>query len=316
MSVYSRRRFLQWAGASGAVWLSGCARFTTANSAKAHVVVVGGGFGGATAAKYIRQLDSAIRVTLIEPKAKYITCPGSNWLFAGITSIDRLTVDYQALSADYGVNVVPDYVSQVDAAQRRVVLAGGQVITYDRLVMSPGIDFRWDTLPGYNEEIAEIFPHAWQAGPQTLLLLRQMQAMPDGGVVLMSVPPEPYRCPPGPYERACMMAYWLKQHKPKSKIIILDAKTAFSKQKLFEAGWAKHYGYGAANSLIEWRSIADNPLVGLDVKTGTLETYFGDKIQGQVLNIIPPQQAGAIARQAGLTDAGGWCPVESQTCRS
>ncbi len=312
----SRRRFLQWAGISGAAWLSGCAGFKTATSTKAHVVVVGGGFAGATAAKTIRQLDAGIKVTLIEPKANYITCPGSNWLFAGLTNIGNLTVDYRALSGNYGIDVIVDAVSRVEPENRRVILTGGEAIVYDRLIMAPGIDFRWDTLPGYSEATAQFFPHAWQAGPQTLLLQRQLQAMNDGGVVLITVPAEPYRCPPGPYERASMMAWWLKQHKPRSKIIILDAKRSFSKQKLFEAGWSKHFGYGTANSLIEWQSIADNPLVGLAAKTGTLVTDFGDKFQGQVLNIIPPQQAGRIAREAGLSDAGGWCRVEPQSSRS
>jgi sulfide dehydrogenase [flavocytochrome c] flavoprotein subunit len=314
--VITRRRFLHYAGLTSVACLSSCSVLSPKGKPKAQVVVVGGGFGGATAAKYIRQLDADIQVTLIEPKVKYITCPGSNWLFAGITKLAALTQDYQALSNVYGIRLVTDTVIRVDADRRRVLLDDGDYIGYDRLVMSPGIDFRWDALPGYTQETAEIYPHAWQAGPQTLLLQQQMQAMQDGGVVLIYAPAEPYRCPPGPYERASLMAYWLKSQKPKSKIIILDAKTSFSKQKLFEAGWAKHFGYGTLNSLIEWHSIADNPLIGLDAKTGILETDFGDKIQGQVLNIIPPQQAGNIVRQAGLTDASGWCPVESQSCRS
>lgn len=303
-------------GLASVSWLSGCAGIVSKGSSKAHVVVVGGGFGGATAAKILRELDAGIKVTLIEPKANYITCPGSNWLFAGLTNLENLTVDYRVLKDRYCINLVTDSVAQVDAERRRVILAGGEAISYDRLVMAPGIAFRWDTLPGYNEAAAQFFPHAWQAGPQTLLLQQQLQAMNDGGVVLITVPAEPYRCPPGPYERASMMAYWLKQHKPRSKIIILDAKTSFSKQKLFEAGWTKHFGYGTANSLIEWHSIADNPLVGLAAKSGALVTDFGDKFQGQVLNIIPPQKAAAIAEQAGLTDAAGWCPVEPQSARS
>ena len=312
----SRRQFLQWAGAAGLVGLSGCAGLSKSAAAKARVVVIGGGFAGAAAAKYIRLLDDAINVVLIEPKARYISCPGSNWLLAGMLDISALSVDYQALSANYGVQVINISVAAVDADQRRVTLADQQSLSYDRLIMAPGIDFRWDTLPGYQQELAGVFPHAWQAGPQTLLLQQQMQAMPAGGLLLISVPAEPYRCPPGPYERASMMAYWLKQHKPRAKIMILDAKTGFSKQKLFEAGWARYFGYGSANSLIEWHSLSDNPFVGLDAKTATLESYFGDKFQAQVLNIIPPQQAGAIARQTGLTDAGGWCPVEPQSCRS
>jgi len=316
MSGFSRRRFLQWSGCSAALGISGCGSIPFKNSTTAQVVVVGGGFAGATAAKTIRQLDPNISVTLIEPKSQYITCPGSNWLFAGITDMTALTVDYQALTAQYGVKLVTDYVTRIDADKRKVILAGGQTLAYDRLILSPGIAFRWDGLPGYSQEIAQIIPHAWQAGSQTLLLQQQLQAIADGGLVLIYVPPEPYRCPPGPYERAGMMAYWLKQHKPRCKLIILDAKPGFSKQKLFEAGWTKHFGYGSNNSLLEWHSIADNPLVALDSKTLTLSTDFGDKFQAQVLNLIPPQQAGAIAGQSGLTDASGWCPVEPQTCRS
>jgi len=316
MQTISRRQFLQWAGLSTLGWLGSQKLSLATNKSKAHVVVVGGGFGGATAAKYIRQLDASINVTLIEPKANYITCPASNWLFADITNIDKLTLDYQSLFLKYGVKVITVAVSHVDAEKNTLQFDGGQQIKYDRLIMAPGIDFRWDTLPGYDQTSIESFPHAWQAGPQTLLLQQRLQASNDGDVMIITVPAEPYRCPPGPYERASMIAYWLKQHKPRSKLIILDAKTAFSKQKLFEAGWAKYFGYGSSNSLIEWHSIADNPLTSLDAKTATLTTDFGDKFQAQLLNIIPPQQAGAIARQTGLTDASGWCPVEPQTCRS
>ncbi|AMK75066.1 MULTISPECIES: NAD(P)/FAD-dependent oxidoreductase [Methylomonas] len=316
MAGLSRRRFLQGVAGLGAGVLSGCAGLPICAGSKAHVVVVGGGFGGATAAKYLRLLDANIRVTLIEPKVKYITCPGSNWLFAGLSNLDQLTVDYQSLQDRYGVKLLVDRVSSLDAAQRRLRLTGGRSVTYDRLIMSPGIDFRWDAIAGYDQAAAEQFPHAWQAGPQTLLLARQLQAMPDGGVVLIAVPADPYRCPPGPYERASMMAYWLKQHKPRSKILILDAKRSFSKQALFEAGWAKHYGYGTANSLIEWHSLADNPLLELNKQSRVLTSEFGDRFRGNVLNIIPPQTAAQIALQHGLTDSSGWCPVRPLTGES
>ncbi|WP_347987827.1 NAD(P)/FAD-dependent oxidoreductase [Methylomonas sp. AM2-LC] len=315
MDFRSRRRFLQLTGIAGAGFLNGC-RLLSKNNINAQVVVVGGGFAGATAAKYIRLLDANIKVILIEPKAQYITCPGSNWLFADLLKIENLTVNYQALSQQYGITVICDAVARIDCEQKRLLLENQQSLAYDRLVLAPGIDFRWDTLEGYDQATAQVFPHAWQAGPQTLQLQQQMQAMRNGDVALICVPAEPYRCPPGPYERASMMAYWLQQHKPKSKLLILDAKTGFSKQKLFEAGWAKSFGYGTSNSIIEWHSLADNPLQHLDVKTKTLSTYFGDKIQAQVLNIIPPQQAGSIARQTGLTDASGWCPVNPLTSQS
>lgn len=316
MAGLSRRRFLQGLAGVGAGVLGGCAGLSNLTGAKAHVVVVGGGFGGAAAAKYLRLLDANIRVTLIEPKVKYITCPASNWLFAGLTNLDQLTVDYLALQDKYGIELVVDSVSSVDAARRRLRLTSGQSIVYDRLIMSPGIDFRWDAIAGYDQGAAQQFPHAWQAGPQTLLLVRQVQAMPDGGVVLMAVPADPYRCPPGPYERASMMAYWLKQHKPRSKILILDSKRSFSKQALFEAGWAKHYGYGTPNSLIEWHSLADNPLIELDSRGKTLISDFGDRFQGDVMNIVPPQTAAGIAVRSGLADAGGWCPVRPLTGQS
>ncbi|QSA99865.1 FAD-dependent oxidoreductase [Methylomonas sp. EFPC1] len=316
MAGLSRRRFLQGVAGLGAGVLGGCGGVPLRSGGKAHVVVVGGGFGGATAAKYLRLLDANIQVTLIEPKAKYITCPGSNWLFAGLANLDQLTVDYQDLQDRYGVKLLVDRISSLDAAQRQLRLAGGQSVTYDRLIMSPGIDFRWDAMAGYDQAAAEQFPHAWQAGPQTLMLARQLQAMPDGGVVLIVVPGDPYRCPPGPYERASMMAYWLKQHKPRSKILILDAKRSFSKQALFEAGWTKHYGYGTANSLIDWHSLADNPLLELDKQNRMLTSEFGDRFRGDVLNIIPPQTAAQIALQHGLTDSTAWCPVRPLTGQS
>lgn len=309
MGKLSRRRFLQSMAAAGLLPLNAC-QIPVRGASKAHVVIVGGGFGGATLAKTLRLLDSEIKVTLIEPKARYITCPGSNWLFAGLTGLAQLTVDYQALQDRHGVNVVLDRVSAVERERRHVRLASGQIVAYDRLILAPGISFRWDAIEGYDKASAQAFPHAWQAGPQTLLLVKQLQAMPDGGVVLIAAPPNPYRCPPGPYERASMMAYWLKQYKPRSKVIILDPKRSFAKQALFEAAWAKHYGYGSDNSLIEWHSLADNPVVRLDKEHKTLITEFGDRFRGDVLNIIPPQSAASIAMDAGLTDASAWCPVK------
>ncbi len=280
------------------------------------MVVVGGGFAGATAAKTLRLLDETLEVILIEPKARYITCPGSNWLLAGLRTLSKLTVDYEALKTRHQMTVLTDSVATIDPERKRLDLDSGQSITYDRLILAPGIDFRWDGVAGHDQASAERFPHAWQAGPQTLLLARQLQSLPDGGVVLITVPADPYRCPPGPYERASLMAYWLKHHKPRAKIIVLDAKRSFSKQALFEAAWMEHFGYGTANSLIEWHSVADNPVVALDARSKTLSTDFGDRFQGDVLNLIPPQQAARIARQAGLTDATGWCPIEPVTSQS
>lgn len=315
MARLSRRDFFKTSAISSLTLLNGCQPLFGKAASKAHVVVVGGGFGGATAAKYIRYFDPTIRVTLIEPKTQYLTCPGSNWLFAGLTTLNQLSVDYQPLK-NYGIEVVCDRVIQINSAKRSVTLSSQQAISYDRLLLSPGIDFRWDTLPGFNQALSQRFPHAWQAGPQTQLLNQQLQAMPDNGTVLICAPPEPYRCPPGPYERASMMAYWLKQHKPRAKIIILDPKRSFSKQALFEAGWKQHYGYGTADSLIEWHSLADNPLVNLDADAKTVTTEFGDRFKGDVLNIIPPQTAGKIALETGLSNSSGWCPIQPMTAES
>ncbi len=295
--------------------LEGCQGWSLKPS-KAHVVVVGGGFAGATAAKTLRMLDDSIRVTLIEPKTRYITCPGSNTVFAGLTDIDRLTLDYQKLQDRYGITQLVDTVNEILASRRQLKLAGGQIIGYDRLILAPGIAFRWDAIAGYDEELVEIFPHAWQAGPQTLLLNRQLKAMRPGGVILITAPPDPYRCPPGPYERASLMAFWLKQHNPRAKILILDPKRSFSKQALFESGWAKHFGYGTANSMIEWHNLADNPIAALHANSKTLVSDFGDQFTGDILNIIPPQTAASLALANGLTDLSGWCRVKAQTSQS
>ncbi|OAI18446.1 flavocytochrome c sulfide dehydrogenase flavin-binding protein [Methylomonas lenta] len=314
MAGLSRRQFLQ-AAVAGVLPLSGCRKWLQ-TATKAHVVVVGGGFAGATVAKTLRLLDSAIKVTIIEPKSYYITCPASNWLFADLITQQQLSVSYQALKDNYAVDILTDRVAVIESARRRICLASGQQISYDRLILSPGISFRWDSIAGYDAQVAEIFPHAWQAGPQTQLLQQQMHAMPKGGVILIAAPPDPYRCPPGPYERASMMAYWLKQHNPRGKIIILDPKRSFSKQALFEAGWAKYYGYGTANSLIEWHSLADNPITQLDVASRTVISDFGDRFTADVLNIIPPQLAADIAVQTELTDESGWCPVRPESSQS
>lgn len=314
MKTISRRRFLQITGT--AIGLTACQTINLNSAKKAKVVVIGGGFAGVSVARSIRCLDNAISVSLIEPKLNYITCPGSNWLFAGITDLNKLTQNYHALQTEYGVNLLSEQVVKVDPVSQQLSLANGLTLDYDRLIMAAGISFDWDSIPGYSAQSAEIFPHAWQAGPQTLLLQKQMQALSDGGSILIYSPAEPYRCPPGPYERASMMACWLKRFKPKSKILILDAKRSFSKQKLFEAGWKEHFGYASQNSLIEWHSIADNPVLELDSKTKTLRTDFGDKFKADVLNIIPPQKAARILLETGLTDATGWCPVDPKTCQS
>ncbi len=253
MSI-SRREFIRLLGAAGVGAGTGLLGMAPAIAAKSggQVVVIGGGFGGATAAKYIRKLDSSINVTLVEPNKTYATCPASNWVLGGLRGMGDITFTYDKLASSHGVKVVHDLVTAIDPAARTVTLKGGDKLAYDRLVVSPGIDFRWDKIEGYDAAVAEKIPHAWKAGAQTELLLNQLKAMKDGGTVVIAAPPNPFRCPPGPYERASLIAHYLKESKPKSKVVILDPNSKFSKQPLFEGGWKELYGYGTDKSMIEW----------------------------------------------------------------
>ncbi len=317
MANISRRDFVKLMGAGSALsafGLAGCTSSPTKSATKAapRVVVIGGGFGGATCAKYLRIYDPALNVTLIEQNANYITCPGSNWMLGGMRTIDELTQSYTALRDKHGVNVVNDRVTGVDPGKRAVTLASGKVIEYDRLVMSPGIDFRWNAIEGYDEAASLIMPHAWKAGPQSLLLLKQLHAMPDGGTVIMNPPPMPFRCPPGPPERASMIAYYLKNNKPRSKVLILDSKDNFSKKALFTAAWDELYP-----GMIEWVPASKGgKVVRVDTKTLTVFTDDGDSHKADVVNIIPPQRAAQIATATGLANDSGWCPVNQHTFES
>ncbi len=316
MNTFTRRDFLKLTGFATGATLLGNAGIATGQAKGAKVVVIGGGFGGATAAKYVRWFDPSIEVTLIEPKQHYVTCPGSNWVIGGLKQMTDITRNYEALKTKHGVKIVHDWVSAIDPAARKLRLKGGGELTYDRLIVSPGIDFKMGAIQGYDEAAMEVMPHAWQAGPQTEVLIKQLHAMKDGGVVIVSAPPDPFRCPPGPPERVGMIAHYLKRHKPKSKILLLDAKDAFSKQKLFEQGWAKFYGFGTDQSMIQIIPKAqDGAVLAVDVKGMTVMGEF-DKHQGDVINIIPPQQAGKIARDAGLANDTGWCPVDQRTWES
>lgn len=272
------------------------------------IVVVGGGFGGATAARFLAAFGHD--VTLVERKPTYWTCPFSNTVLAGLNSMDAIAFGYDGVKAA-GVAVVQDDAQGVDPDAREVRLASGDVLAYDRLILSPGIELRYDALPGYDEAAAEVMPHAWNAGPQTEILRRQLEAMEDGGTVAIAVPENPFRCPPGPYERASLIAHYLKTHKPRSKILILDAKDAFSKRPLFEEAWASLYP-----GMIEWvpASMAGR-VVGVDPAAMTLRTDFATH-RVAVANVIPPQRAGAIAQGAGVADATGWCPVGPETFES
>lgn len=280
------------------------------------VVIVGGGTGGATAAKYLLRQDPSIQVTLIEKNAIYTTCYMSNEVLSGSRNMDSLRFGYQALQAR-GVTIVQDEVTGIDANTQQVRTQSGKSYAYDRCIVSPGIDFRFDTINGYDASVAENIPHAWKAGQQTLTLRAQLEAMTDGGTVVIAAPPNPYRCPPAPYERASQIAAYLKQHKPKSKVIILDPKTSFAKQSQFEEAWQALYGYNTDNALIEWVSGAQSAgVVSVDAGSKAVTTEFGDVFQADVLNIIPAQKAGAIAFNAGLADDSGWCPINKKTFES
>ena len=267
------------------------------------VVVIGGGFGGATAARYLRRSDPHIEVVLVESNAIFTACPFSNEVIAGERDLAVQRFDYRGVAAS-GVRVVQATATAIDPARRSVAF-GDNLLNYDRLILSPGIDIAWNALPGYDEAAADRMPHAWKAGEQTLLLRSQLEAMPDGGTVVITAPANPFRCPPGPYERASLIAYWLKIWKPKSKLLILDSKDAFSKQRLFQNAWTQLYP-----GIIEWVSLSQGGKVtSVDPATLTFVTDFA-RHKAAVGNVIPPQKAGAIAAQAGVADRTGWCPVE------
>ena len=311
MSIdHGRRRIL--AALSASLGLAAAGLPLRSRAAPGRVVVVGGGFGGAAAARALKQLSPDLDVVLIEPAAVFRTCPFSNLYLGGLRSFGSLGHHYGHLQRRHGVRVVRSMARAVDAEQRQVRLADGTRLGYDRLILSPGIDLRWDALEGYDQAAAERLPHAWKAGAQSRLLRRQIRAMDDGGLFLMVIPDNPYRCPPGPYERAAMVAHYFRQHKPRSKVLLLDAKDAFSKQALFEQGWRQVYG-----DMIEWVGFSgDGEVVRVDAGERSVETAFGQRHQAAVINVIPPQQAGYIARQAGVTDRSGWAPVKAGTFES
>lgn len=307
---FTRREFGIMAGAASMA-ASGMAAPALAQG-KPKLVVIGGGPGGATVARYVaKDSGGAVDVTLIEANPKHTTCFFSNLYLGGFRSFDSITHGYGKLKSDYGINVVQGFAAGVDTARRVVSLSDGSRISYDKLVVAPGIDFKYEAYEGYGKEAAEAMPHAWQAGPQTQLLKKQLEAMDDGGVFLIAPPPNPFRCPPGPYERISMVAHYLKTNKPKSKIIVVDAKDKFSKEGLFKEGWEKHYA-----GMIEWLPVKlTGGIKTVDVKGMTLRTE-SDNFKGSVVNVIPPQKAGAIAMAAGLANESGWCPIDPHTMAS
>jgi len=308
-----RRSFLKLAGVGvGAAGLPmiGRAAELMPKGAK-RVVVIGGGYGGTIAAKYIRMMDKSIEVVMIERNDHFVSCPFSNLYIGGILKdLNPLTIKYDKLAANHGVKVVQAEVTAIDAAAKVVTTSRG-TISYDRLVVSPGIDFRLEEMKGYDTAAMEKMPHAWKAGPQTVLLRKQLEAMKDGGTVVMTVPLGPYRCPPGPYERTSMIAHYLKQNKPKSKIVVLDANPDItSKGGLFKKGWKDNY-----EGIIDYRPAKKVTEVNAQAMTVMVEGI--EEVKGDVINVIPPQRAGQIAVAAGLVgDDKNWCPVNQMTFES
>jgi len=302
----NRREFLASTAATAACLVAAPALAQAAP----RVVVVGGGFAGASAARALKKADPRIAITLIETSRTFTACPFSNGVIGGLRDIKAQQFGYDKIAAD-GIQVAFATATGVNPQARTVALDSGAPLSYDRLVLAPGIDIRWDALPGYSEAAAEKMPHAWRAGEQTTLLRRQLEAMEDGGVVIMAAPANPFRCPPGPYERASLIAHYLKTKKPRSKLIVLDAKDQFSKQRLFQNAWKELYP-----NHLEWVSLSNGGKVtSVDPATNTLVTDFGNH-KAAVANVIPPQKAGRIAEAAGVADRSGWCPIDPVTFES
>ncbi|MDE2607125.1 MAG: FAD-dependent oxidoreductase [Burkholderiales bacterium] len=307
-----RRSFLHSSAALGLLGLAGCA--TSSLPARAKVVVIGGGFGGATAAKYVRLLsDSKVDVVLVEPDPAFVSCPVSNLVIGGSRHLADITVPYTGLERRHGVRIARDWAQSVDTRRKTVTLAGGATLAYDMLVVAPGIELQLDAIEGLRaaREAGRIV-QAWKAGPETVALRRQLEAMPDGGVFAIAIPEEPYRCPPAPYERACQAAWYFQRAKPRSKVLILDANPdVTSKGPLFKKVWAEEY-----RGMVEYRP--QYKTVAVDARAGVLKFEVQDDVKADVLNVLPPMRAGTIAQQAGLNDQANhrWCGVDFLTFES
>lgn len=305
--MMQRRSFLQAGLGVGAAAGLLPARAQSIQREPARVVVIGGGFAGATAAKYLRLWSQQrVAVTLVEPQPRFLSCPLSNLVLAGERELSDLTLDYAQLVSRHGVNWARERATGIDPQRRRVRLAGGTELPYDRLIVAPGVGFDYSEMPGMNRPGAQqAVPHAWKAGAQTVALRRQLQAMPDGGVFAISIPPAPYRCPPGPYERACLVAHYLRRHKPRSKLLVLDANPDLtSKGALFRQAWAERYP-----GLVEYRP--GHRVVDVDLAQQSFKLDFHEDVRADVLNLIPPMRAGDIAFDAGLATAQQrWCEVD------
>lgn len=310
MPALSRRRF----GLNASLAIAALAVPSVLRAqARPRVVVLGGGAGGGTAARQVAK-DGAgsIDVTLIEQSSRYTTCFFSNLYLGGYRDLDSITHGYDRLASGHGIRVVNQRAAAIDRQNRQVVLADGAGVPYDRLVLSPGIDLVWDSVPGYSEAASGVMPHAWKAGPQTTLLKARLDALRNGEHIVVVAPPNPYRCPPGPYERVSMMAHVLKAKGfTDSRIVVLDPKKSFSKQALFAEGWERHYP-----GMVEWYGPdVHGGIKGVDPAAGTVRTDL-DTFKGALVNVIPAQRAGAIAAEAGLTDATGYCPIDPASMRS
>ncbi|CAM3313246.1 NAD(P)/FAD-dependent oxidoreductase [Thalassospira profundimaris] len=310
MSNVTRRTFNKFLGAgAGVMAMPGILRA----QGRKNVVIVGGGAGGATVARHLAEkAGGAINITLIEDSEKYTTCFFSNLYLGGYRDFASITHGYDRLVNDYGIRKVTARAEEIDRTAQQVRTSTGETIPYDRLVLSPGIDLIFDSVPGYSAELAEIAPHAWQAGPQTQLLKSKIDGLKNGDQVVMVAPPNPYRCPPGPYERVSMIAHTIKARGlTDCTIVVLDPKEKFSKQGLFAEGWEKYYP-----GMVEWYGPnIHGGIKGVDVEAGSVETDF-DTFSGALLNIIPAQQAGSIAISTGLSDDSGFCPVDAESMRS
>ena len=309
-----RRTLLQTGLALGSLSaLSGCATLTSQAPAKAQVVVIGGGYGGATAAKYVRMFSNyKISVVLVEPNNTFISCPMSNLVLGGSKTMAQITTPYTALSSKHGVSLVHDLVTAIDPAKKTVSLKNGGTISYDKLIVSPGVDMHFDSIEGLQAANASgQILQAWKAGAETTALRQQLEAMPDGGVYALTVPEAPYKCPPGPYERASQVAHYFKQAKPKSKVLILDANPDItSKPALFKKFWSDNY-----KDIIEFRP--NHKVVAVDAKTSTLKFDVQESIRADVLNVLPAMRAGSIAMQTGLATVNNrWCGINYQTFES
>ncbi|KWV43556.1 cytochrome C [Bradyrhizobium macuxiense] len=304
---HQTRRDLVRAAAVAAAAALACPAFA---QAAPRVAVIGGGFGGAACARALRRLDVGLQVTLIEPSKTFTACPFSNEVIAGLRELSLQQFTYDKIAAE-GITIAAQAAAKIDVLARTIGFADGTTLSYDRLVLAPGIDMRFDALPGYDEAAAERMPHAWKAGEQTLLLRRQIEAVDDGGLIVIAVPAAPLRCPPAPYERASLIAHYLKTKKPRSKILVLDAKDNYSQQKLFENAWKELYP-----GMIERIGLSQGGRVtSVNPATNEIVTDFGN-YTAAVANVIPPQRAGRIAEIAGAADRTGWCPIDPVTFAS